>query len=754
MLKKFVGIANVGRFLSYGASGDVQLAKLTLIFGENGKGKTTLTSIIRSLQTGDGNHINGRTRLPVNGTPEVKLLHSGGMAEFTAGAWNASVADIEVFDAHFIDENVCSGLSIAHEHKRNLYRVIVGEQGVILSRKVDEIDGQIRGVNSELNDKKSEIRPHIADGSDVDKFVALAKSDTIDELIKKKEDEITALKSAVEIASKGSFTELYLPATPSTAILARTLEDLSKEAADAVAAHVRTLPMRGAESWLQMGFIDLKETCPFCAQPVDGIPLVASYQAYFSKAYNGLKDEIRQHQKGAGDNFGPDAVIAVQNTFNGNATHTEFWKRFFEVKLGELELAELIQGFKDLHTRLTDRIKTKAGSPLEVVEAGVELESALAAYSALSAKVTEYNTACRAMNLEVTDVKAKAKGGNLASALKDLALLKNTMKRHEPDVAKLCVEYLVLQARKLQLEADKITAKDALDTHSATIFGLYEASMNDHLTMFGADFRLKDTSANYQGGKPNSTYSLAINDCAVAVDGGHGQHSFKTTLSGGDKSCLALAFFLARLDHDPRIGDKIIVLDDPICSMDRDRSDRTVKVILDLARKAKQVVALSHDPNFLRRLWDSTPPGDRKTLCVHRVRETESAIAEWNIVDATRSEYLQDYFALVKFMADGQGDLRDLARKIRVLIEENLRMRFPDIFGSHQWLGDFLDKIRNANPGDVAYSMKPQLTEMDELNDFSKKYHHGNPAAARELITDTALRTYSGRTITFLRGQP
>src|SRR5262245_42707119 len=115
MLKKVVGISNIGRFLNYGATGDVQLAKLNLIFGENAKGKTTLTSIIRSLQSGDGNHIYSRARLPVAGPPEVKLLHAGGMAEFRSGAWNATLPDIEVFDAHFIDDNVCSGLTIDHE---------------------------------------------------------------------------------------------------------------------------------------------------------------------------------------------------------------------------------------------------------------------------------------------------------------------------------------------------------------------------------------------------------------------------------------------------------------------------------------------------------------------------------------------------------------------------------------------------------------------------------------------------------------
>jgi wobble nucleotide-excising tRNase len=754
MLKKITEITRVGRFISYTAARVGQYGKLTLLFGENAKGKTTLTAILRSAQTGDANLINARTSLPVTGLPAVKVVHDGGMAEFQGGGWNTPIADIEIFDAQFIDDNVCSGLSVDHDHKRNLYRVIVGETGVVLSRKVDDIDRGIRAVNTRLNEKKAEIKQHVADGLDIDNFIGLAKSETIDDLITRKEDEITALKSAAEIASKGSFAEIRLAAGPTTAILARTLEDLSKEAADAVAAHTKTLGS-GGETWLEQGAGYMKDTCPFCTQPLEGVELVASYQAYFSEAYYDLKQEIRQHLKGAGDNFGPDTVISTQNTFNGNSTLTEFWKRFFDVKLGSLDLVELMQGIRELHTRLIESITAKSGSPLEDIPVGAELQAAITAYAEFAAKVTEYNTACRAMNEEVKTVKARAKAGNLATAEKELALLKNTKNRHDPAVATLCNEYRVLQLQKLTLEKEKLEAKDALDTHSGTIFGLYETSMNAHLTLFGADFRMVNTSGNYQGGKPNSTYSIAINACPVDVDAKDGKPSFKCTLSGGDKSCLALSFFLARLDHDPRLKEKVIVLDDPMCSMDRDRSDRTVKVILELASKAKQVIVMSHDPHFLRRLWDSTAPADRKALCVRRVGEAESTIEEWEIVDATRSEYLQDYFALAKFVAEGSGDLRDVARKIRPLLEENLRMRFPDLFGSTEWLGDFIDKIRNANPGDPAFAMKTHLTELAELNDFSKRYHHAtNPAASREPITDGALKTYAIRTLKFLRGEP
>ena len=51
MIKKLIRIANVGRFRDYKAAGDVSLNKLNLIVAENGRGKTTLCAILRSLRS-------------------------------------------------------------------------------------------------------------------------------------------------------------------------------------------------------------------------------------------------------------------------------------------------------------------------------------------------------------------------------------------------------------------------------------------------------------------------------------------------------------------------------------------------------------------------------------------------------------------------------------------------------------------------------------------------------------------------------
>jgi wobble nucleotide-excising tRNase len=51
MLQRIISIRNVGRFLNCSASGDVTFRRFTLIFAENGRGKTTLCAILRSLAT-------------------------------------------------------------------------------------------------------------------------------------------------------------------------------------------------------------------------------------------------------------------------------------------------------------------------------------------------------------------------------------------------------------------------------------------------------------------------------------------------------------------------------------------------------------------------------------------------------------------------------------------------------------------------------------------------------------------------------
>ena len=63
MINNIQLLRNIGLFDSVSTGANIALARLTLAYAENGRGKTTLGAILRSLKTGDPLAIAERRRL-------------------------------------------------------------------------------------------------------------------------------------------------------------------------------------------------------------------------------------------------------------------------------------------------------------------------------------------------------------------------------------------------------------------------------------------------------------------------------------------------------------------------------------------------------------------------------------------------------------------------------------------------------------------------------------------------------------------
>ncbi len=113
MIQKILRITDVGVVNTRSA---VDLAPLTIIYGENGRGKTTLAAVLRSLTSSDPIYILERRRTA--GNPEVAVLIDDGVASFS-GAWTGPTPLVDVFDSRFISENIYSGPIVDHEHRRS-----------------------------------------------------------------------------------------------------------------------------------------------------------------------------------------------------------------------------------------------------------------------------------------------------------------------------------------------------------------------------------------------------------------------------------------------------------------------------------------------------------------------------------------------------------------------------------------------------------------------------------------------------------
>ena len=120
MLERIKHIKGVG--LLHDANGDnFKFEKATLIYADNGRGKTTLASILRSISTGDTTLITDRKTIDGVLSQSIAMhFGSGHKVNFDNDTWSEKRPELIVFDSDFIDRNVHSGGSVNTEHRKNL----------------------------------------------------------------------------------------------------------------------------------------------------------------------------------------------------------------------------------------------------------------------------------------------------------------------------------------------------------------------------------------------------------------------------------------------------------------------------------------------------------------------------------------------------------------------------------------------------------------------------------------------------------
>ena len=73
MIQRIQLLRNIGQFDSVQAAANLPLARLTLVYSENGRGKTTLAAVLRSLASGDPLPIAERRRLAAVQAPHIVI---------------------------------------------------------------------------------------------------------------------------------------------------------------------------------------------------------------------------------------------------------------------------------------------------------------------------------------------------------------------------------------------------------------------------------------------------------------------------------------------------------------------------------------------------------------------------------------------------------------------------------------------------------------------------------------------------------
>jgi wobble nucleotide-excising tRNase len=753
MLKKIIAIKNVGRFRSSAASGNPQLAKHTFIVGANGYGKTTICAVIRSLQTGDPSHILGRKTLGSTDAPLIELLLDSGQSRFDGTTWSVTKPTIAIFDGVFVAENVHSGDIVDIEHKRNLYRVIIGDDGVKLAADDAELAAASRAKTNEIGAASKTIQPHVPTGMKLEAFLGLPATTDIETHVVEQERTIEALRQAGAIRDRAPLSPFTLPVLSEglAALLSRTIDEIAQDAerllADHLAAHEMTA---GGGNWVATGLEHAEETCPFCGQDIRGLPLIAAFRAVFSAQYKTLVADIATMKNTVSQAFG-DATLARLDTLAAqNRAGAEFWTKYCTFDALPLALsADVAPSARNLAGASVALLDRKAAAPLEAIALDEAFTIALAAYEAAARTTEATNAAIRAVNQIIADKKAATSAADVKAAENELIRRRAIKVRHSETVAALCAAYSALNAEKDHIDKQKEVVRAKLDAHTKTVVKPYERRINDYLTAFNADFSITETKHAFPGGVATSSYQLVINRMAIDVGDSRtpaDRPSFKNTLSAGDRTTLALAFFLAHLEGDPGAAAKLVVFDDPFNSQDSFRRRQTVHEIMKVARGCAQVIVLSHDATFLRQLWDKAPAAERVSLTIADHRAQGSKLLPIDLEAACRGRTVTDIDDLQTYLTTGAGALLDIIRKMRVVLETFCRTTYPSSFLGTDWLGDMVRKIRE---GGATHPAEALYDELDQINGYTSQYHHGEDVGdlTPDQIDPTELTGYTRRTL-------
>ena len=763
MIKNFQFLKNIGQFRCTTGGRSLDLEKLTLIYAENGRGKTTLAAVLRSLASGNASPVLERQRLGVQDSPYIVLNCEGSPSNviFQNGAWNRTLPEIRVFDDIFVDENVYSGLDVESRHRQNLHELILGDQGVVLNRALQGLVSRNDEHNEALAEKARLLPEQIRGGLSVDEFLSLPEVPDIENKIAETEQVLRAARNQDAVRTTNEFNTIDIPTFDIEGIRGILLTDLpglDEAAAAQVMTHIEGLG-EGGEPWVAEGVGGVLGSsdgvCPFCGQSVEGLELINHYRTYFGQSYSQLKSDVAEMLRSINDTHSSGAQVAFERVVGSARQLRLFWANYCDVPPIELDTESIAVDWNAARESVAMMLSEKQAAPLDRIEISQDVIDLLSTFDGHRLAIDVVNDTLTHSNEVIRHVKEQVETASSEEILTELNRLKATRARFSDELALICEDYLQEKHAKACTETARAEARNALDNYRTNIFPTLQSGVNNYLRRFNASFRIDSlTPSNIARGSGSScTYNVVINNEPIAVRGANsaqGEHSFRNSLSAGDRNTLALALFFSSLDQNPDLADAIIVIDDPMSSLDDHRSLTTIQTIRSLCERVGQVIVLSHNKRFLCSLWDRANKNECLSLEIGQNGE-ESTIRSWNVSQDAITEHDQRDIQLREYATSQNGDMRVVATAIRPHLESFLRVACSGKYPPGKLLGQFAGDCTNKLHGPDEILDGPTTQELKNLIEYGNLFHHDtNPAWQTVRINGAELLGFVHRTLAFV----
>lgn len=668
-LKMLDSITGLGLFRNYvwDSAQLKEFDRYNLIYGWNYSGKTTLSLVFQSIE-------DGRLHRDFIG---ADFQFTKGDGSTISSAQLTSLPSVRVFNREFILRNFHEGTDMTGAK----LLVVIGETNQLLKDRLKLLQSRVQKISDfriRLTNEKNSIQRRLDNTATAQARTVIQivggpytrthlLTHTIPGLPKNytplplSNENLDAEKEQFRRAGDFEKVSLFKPNHKALLNIVFKIRSVLKEIATNIA--VESLQEdRNLEKWVETGLeVNIPGApCGFCGGAVSKERWV-NLKGHFSEAFSRLQIKLQQLK----------IIIAGLDFEAPTLNETTL---FPELRQSYLDALTVTKDCLAQAATAATSIETKIGVKLENLESVVTWNPDLTTAKKLRKSIKILNSVLKQHNKKVTgadEVRSIAKG-NICQHFAVFYL-------KEQNVTQCNVKSAKINSRISQCNR-------TLNTIDSQILRVRQA--------------IKDASIAAQ--KVNENLSLLLpGDDIEAVKLNDTDFEFQrsgrvaTHMSEGERTAVALSYFLAKLEEGSApLEESIVVLDDPISSLDENHIYAVHSICENRLANARQLFVLTHNSSFFGMTKDWMKG---KASSFYMIQRGQNSNKEWfseivplpTMLYKFKSNYQYTYCRL-KLINDNQNptleDLAAVPNMIRSLLEAYLGFIFPE-------KGSLVDKL-------------------------------------------------------------
>lgn len=666
-IKSIIKIKEFPSFVDFKPSAGLpEFSKYNLVYGWNGSGKTTFSRVLRSFELGANPH----NDIDAPAEYEFKLSDSSSIKSEDLSAFKG----IRVFNKDFVDDSVfCDG------GPKSIF--FLGKESKEEKEKIAKLEGELIPLAKDLESKRlllektketrekslsktaQEIKNALTTAR-LDKYRNYGKNHlekTIGDNAEKIKKLSTSLDDQRIIALKKSILQVSGKDLPMITIPNFDLSELEKDVKNILAKKITSRVIEALKSdaeiskWVEHGLSIHKSkklgTCLFCTQKIPAERL-NDLESHFNDEYQntiGVIQRLKQKciarelkvsfpdSSGLYDDLVSDYLLQKENA--GNSI------KEFNSRLQELTTA-LDQKEKNLFTQPTLKEVPPVGS---------------ISFSRINGQIAEHNKKTNNFDEQI---------------IAD----KETLEFHY--IAEFIPAYISTEAEHVTLQNECKIYEESVQSKGKEIKNLKESLINHHIPAKEINEGLKKflgrADIQLTATDEKDGYQITRNGIIAK------------NLSEGEETALGIVYFITKIREDGfDIKNSVIVVDDPVSSLDSSAIFQAFSFLKESIKDAGQIFILTHHFDFFRQFknWFNYLKRNGETVDYFMVTcKDDSGVRKSQILPMDKllvdyeSEYHFLFSLLYRFSEKKETDLEkmySLPNVARKFLESFLAFRVP-----------------------------------------------------------------------------